>query len=88
MTQAAPNNYSITSLGIDYLPKARNFLRQFYGDDFYGAEELYFNWQFLQVPCDWFEPIAAQGKMPVNAILDANDAVSYTHLTLPTICSV
>eukprot|EP00975_Prorocentrum_lima_P052996 11110591-Prorocentrum_lima.AAC.1 len=45
---------------------------------------LYPNLQEQLLKC---RPTQATGAEPVNA-MDIQEAVSYTHLTLPTICSV
>lgn len=82
VAQSAPAT-TVTRLDRSRVPAVRTFLRRHYGERFYGAEERYFNWQYLKVPCDWFAPEVAAGTIPVNAVLDREDEIIAVHAFIP-----
>lgn len=82
VAQAAPI-VAVTGLDRGRVPSVQAFLRRHYGERFYGAEERYFDWQYLKVPCDWFAPEAAAGRIPVNAVLDGEDKIMAVHAFIP-----
>jgi hypothetical protein len=71
------------ALPRDSLPAVLTFLRKFYGQSFYGADETYFDWQYLQAPCRWFAARASEGRLPVNAFRDANGTILALHAFIP-----
>lgn len=83
MTTASAKSIDVTVLNRTFVPDVLSFLRRHYGPQFYGADERYFNWQYLQTPCDWFAPAAAAGKIPVNAVLGEDGEVLAIHAYIP-----
>lgn len=81
----APSAAAIPVFRLDrsHVPAVQAFLRRHYGERFYGAEERYFDWQYLQVPCDWFRPEAAAGAIPVNAVVDNDFKIMAVHAFIP-----
>jgi hypothetical protein len=83
MTDKQTHTIEVIGLDRSYLPKVMAFLRRYYGEKFYGADETYFDWQYLQTPCDWYAPQAEDGKIPVNAVLDDGGEIQAVHAYLP-----
>ena len=54
----------------------------------YGKGENVRDWLFVGDHCDAIHTVLAKGEMGETYNIGGNNAVSYTHLTLPTICSV
>jgi|GEM_PF-3521321 hypothetical protein len=60
----------VTCLDQTATTEVQAFLRHHYGEGFYGANEAYFDWQYIKNPCKWFAPELADGKMSINGVYD------------------
>lgn len=76
-------DHHIVQLSREHANAVRAFLRRFYGAGFYGADEKYFEWMYERCPSRWFAPSAAEGKLPINAILTTNGELGAIHAFLP-----
>lgn len=82
------SNLKIHRLRLEDGERARVFLRAQYGENFYGADEAYFDWLYCQSPCDWFEAERAQGHLPINAVLTETGDIGAIHAFVPFDCHV
>jgi len=74
----------ISCLDKKSIPDIKTFLRHHYGPHFYGANDDYFDWQYLQNPCVWFKSQLAEGKISVNAAVDRNTGIiGSVHVFVP-----
>ena len=77
------SDHHIVQLSHEKASSVRAFLRRFYGESFYGADERYFEWMYERYPSRWFAPSAAEGKLPINAVLTKNGELGAIHAFLP-----
>jgi len=61
----------------------KKFLRANYGANFYGANNEYFNWLYLQSPCRWFQKHRDAGLIPVNSIRQDNGDIGALQAFVP-----
>ncbi|MEW5984354.1 MAG: hypothetical protein AB1806_18530 [Acidobacteriota bacterium] len=59
------------------------FLRAHYGDRYYGAEERYVRWLYLDTPCEWYRPRAEDGWFPANGVKDTAGTLRALHAFVP-----
>ncbi|MGJ3259909.1 MAG: hypothetical protein ACFE0S_09920 [Rhodospirillales bacterium] len=85
MTATTAATLSVTcALYETHTADVQKFIRRYYGENVYGANEAYFDWQYRQVPCDWFRSTADQGRIPVNAVLDDDTSeILAVHVYVP-----
>ena len=74
---------NVVPLTQRHVTAAVAFLRACYGDDYYGADETYFRWLYLESPCAWFESERERDRIPVNGVFDAKGGLEAIHAYLP-----
>lgn len=80
---SAQEAFSVTPLKVCDVPKVLDFIRTQYGDHYFGADERFFSWLYLDTPCQWFSLRSKEGFIPANAILGASGEILALHVFIP-----
>jgi len=73
----------IVPLYEHHIQGAIEFLKKHYGEQYYGANETYFNWLYVRSACGWFEPLRLDGRIPANGVLGSEGELLALHTYLP-----
>lgn len=79
----AQENFLVTPLKMDDVPKVLAFIREQYGEHYFGAKERFFYWLFVEVPCQWFSTRASEGFIPANGIFGKSGEILALHVFIP-----
>lgn len=79
----AQENFSVTQLKMDDVAEVLAFIREQYGEHYFGAKERFFRWLFVEVPCKWFAARASEGFIPANGILGKSGEILALHVFIP-----
>lgn len=63
--------------------KVLRFIRDQYGDQYFGANETFFKWLYIDVPCDWFLRKSSEGILPANAVCNDSGEILAVHIFVP-----
>lgn len=60
-----------------------HFIRGQYGCKYYGADDVYFKWLYIDPPCDWFHRQSSEGDLPANAAINDSGEIIALHMFIP-----